>query len=675
MRAMLLWTRASDHVNVRLTCRRWRHILDSSAFRWERCQGGFAEIKAVLAQPPPPPPTRSTPLDEAVGMDCDDYDYEDDEWMHYDEIGYNDPEFGYRRNDVHFIVDGRKCGQSSFTILPRVQLRDNFHYIADGLSGDLYATALTFCDAKGRYRLNEVRRALEEEPRTIRQAGLLYVATMYWDEPVVRTSTWAGAVALRSMLMNTALKDQWSVAVYIPEAKSQFSQQDECDEEAQMAYEREMFQAGIMEEDDYDDDDDDDEQNRPSADATALMKTKAEKAEQWREHCKDLTKRDMRHFLRAGFQQATETVRDSACFYVYAVPSMLGHHSPMMSHDEAMSVVICERPQDLAKKNAPSGDAGKLLKMMKRYCSERMPILDKIRESQRLAQAPLEDARFRQTLQAQELEQVRTNMRIMEQECQRGKELLAIELSKLEDEENVDRELARRLADEMKEKFRVFSEEVFPLQYQVIEQCEQSIITALRELAEKAIQESEEKLRELDKRMLAKVTAFVNQAGTNIITSSYVLHFCAFHLDPFYLHLVFNLIPNATAQELALNSFDQHGKTPLMVAACSDNFNRSTIGNRLKMCQLLIQLGADKNIVDASGLTALGWYRKTCRANRDCYAVIGGGLGRTADDDLQDMDCLLLPLKGPTVADDALLEDSDDELVDVSDDDWEDEDD
>jgi hypothetical protein len=351
-----------------------------------------------------------------------------------------------------------------------------------------------------------------------------------------------------------------------------------------------------------------------------------------------------------------------------------------MSHEAAMAICISEKPQHLARKYPPLGDACKLVGMMKRYFTERKSISIKIQDSQQLIEAPLEHALFKNLAQAQELKEARAKMQARKQQCQLDKERLEIELSEL-DPNIVGYEQARQKLNESKDNIQYLMEHVFPAHCQAFDECDQAILAAAREIAEKSIQESEETLRELDKRKLAEVTAWVKQAGTDIITSSNVLHFCAYSLDPLYLHLVVNLIPNAATQELALNSFDQFGKTPLMSAACSDNFDRSTVGNLLKMCQLLIQLGADKNMVDASGLTALGWYRKTCRANRDCYAFIGGGLGRT--DNSVDMERLLLPFKGPTVADDALLEDSDDalledsddELVDVIDDDWEDEDD
>jgi len=44
LRAVLLWTRASDHPNLRLSCKRICCVLDSVVYRKERSDLGYAEV-------------------------------------------------------------------------------------------------------------------------------------------------------------------------------------------------------------------------------------------------------------------------------------------------------------------------------------------------------------------------------------------------------------------------------------------------------------------------------------------------------------------------------------------------------------------------------------------------------------------------------------------------------
>ena len=136
--------------------------------------------------------------------------------------------------------------------------------------------------------------------------------------PEYRTTTTTGAKALRAILMDMSLKEQWSVAFYIPEAKSQFSKED-CETEAVESFrQRERFFAEMQDE----------------------CVSDTESDNNWMDRCNYLTKQDMKHFFRAGFQQTKETVVDHVYFFVFAVPCFLEQR--LMSHDEAMSVIIVE---------------------------------------------------------------------------------------------------------------------------------------------------------------------------------------------------------------------------------------------------------------------------------------------------------------------------------------------
>jgi hypothetical protein len=68
----------------------------------------------------------------------------------------------------------------------------------------------------------------------------------------------------------------------------------------------------------------------------------AEKA--FSNHFDTLAKVDMRQFLQAGFQQATELVMDCNYYFLFAVTEFL--EKPMLTHEKAMVVtMIIERPK------------------------------------------------------------------------------------------------------------------------------------------------------------------------------------------------------------------------------------------------------------------------------------------------------------------------------------------
>lgn len=137
----------------------------------------------------------------------------------------------------------------------------------------------------------------------------------------------------------------YSVAVYIPDARSQFAQQGRDWEHNH----RGMVMA---------------RSNRggPSPAENAFSN-----------HFDTLGKVDMRQFLQAGFQQAMELVMDHN-YYFFCCRWVSG--KPMLTHEEAMAVTIIERP----KVNDKRDDEKKLLELMKQHCSERKQINDSIQE-------------------------------------------------------------------------------------------------------------------------------------------------------------------------------------------------------------------------------------------------------------------------------------------------------
>ncbi len=219
LRAALLWTRTSDQVSLRLTCRRIREILDSPAFRLQRCQGGFAEVKAVL------PKSRRTSR-QTIGS-----------------VRHTDA-------TATVVVDGRNVGSASYDIVTRrrgnhlQQGQVTFHSIANAVSHELMTVAANLFDSRGRPRLQSIQQALGPNDT---KTPFLYISYFRFYDPLYRNISWIGANALRSLLVETSLKDQWSLVAYIPDAETHFTNEDRAEEE--------RYVRNLRRDDDDDDDD------------------------------------------------------------------------------------------------------------------------------------------------------------------------------------------------------------------------------------------------------------------------------------------------------------------------------------------------------------------------------------------------------------------------------------
>uniref|UniRef100_A0A0G4HFK6 Uncharacterized protein n=1 Tax=Chromera velia CCMP2878 TaxID=1169474 RepID=A0A0G4HFK6_9ALVE len=109
---------------------------------------------------------------------------------------------------------------------------------------------------------------------------------------------------------------------------------------------------------------------------------------------------------------------------------------------------------------------------------------------------------------------------------------------------------------------------------------------------------------------------------------------------------------------------DESGKTPLMLAAqvCSRNltWREDFPGDKrpdVKDIALLVSLGADRDLKDPEGKTALGCYRMGLNGENRMEAIMGLG-APTFREDLA-VRALLLPPGGPSEADEAEAEQSD----------------
>jgi len=142
--------------------------------------------------------------------------------------------------------------------------------------------------------------------------------------------------------------------------------------------------------------------------------------------------------------------------------------------------------------------------------------------------------------------------------------------------------------------------------------------------------------------LLAEIDGHV-EVGADV-TRAGVLQFCAARG---HKHLVQPLLSRGAQ----MNAKDQHGFTALMIAASGVPGNTSLRSpeHDSSMVAILIEFGADRNIVDDDGRSALGHYLGAIRTCNDFQATFDTKFRKQkADPTLRRM---LMPARGPTVVD------------------------
>jgi hypothetical protein len=624
LRAILLRTCASDHTSLRQTCRRIREVLDSPLFAQQRCEECFVEVSVVM----------HTPWEQySQDRNGESVSSKDSCFVkNYDDLGYVEECYEYTTFSGRILADGRKAGDINATLLPRMRSRGGFHEMCDAKSGDTEALGVTFFNDRGKPRVKSVKDALGKE---IYRESLLYV-DHFELQPEYRTTTTVGTQALRYLLMEETLYDRWSIAMYVADSNAQLTKEDR------------ITARKIR-----------------SRDPHACLRPTDEQLQEdrtWNKRLNTLSIIDMRQFLRSGFLQAKETVADSDCYYVFAVPSLLTENLEM-SHDEALAIEVAEKPPPPPE---PSADALILLGIMKDNCPRRKMLSDSI-ESWREPVA--ENRHMREMVEF--LEEPRKMLTsVVDRIKTRANEVSS--LFEVAENEGTDPSEKERAIQEIRSILTGlgFSEDTSNVtelkdKWKEILSRDESVQEVLKNMEvqragmegdfplkqQHEITRLEQELCDLDARVRSEVSKLVDESGYDLILSSDSIHCCACNNLPLYVKLLLDFIPNDKKNQ-AINKLDQHGSTPLMVAARRDN------KESLDTCNLIISLGGDKSIVNANGLTALGSFRQSQKSSMDFWTTTGLISMKPATDNgtATAMEALLMPSNGPTDADNAVQE-------------------
>lgn len=680
MRAWLVRTQVSDHTNLRAACTRFQNIIDSDAFCRERIELGYVEAHAQLV----------TPFERYCRDFEDDDDDEDEEnWNGmeqkprekkkpkkkktvydkkflemYGEFGFN-PEGTYEKCQARLKIDGRTAGKAEFTLIPR---NPRLQSTADALSADLVTVACYFFNRKGNPRLTSFQDAIREYRDQKNKKPMLYLDKFVVYDAKHRQTPELRAKLIRSLLNDTIIKNQFSVAIYIPESKPHFTPEDKNRRFQEDSLQLENMHAkmmGVVEE----------ESPEERSSRTA-----------WEKRLQMLRKHDMRPFLQAGFIQAKELlVEDNECFYVFAIPKML--RKPMLSNAEISSLEILESPyQDDTE---PRGDARKLLEILKDACGRRNEKVEHIASLRQIMEAPLTHIRGLQESVNQLVRERQAE--VAEYTAQLEERLNEFKQVIENDRQNLERIKSGLVESRTQEQIAAQHEELSTKCRQLeareegISQLEESIeqarahvsqqfieevaIRCIQDQKQREIEAAERDLGEFDARIRDKVADLIQSSSEKIILESYAMHVCAANSVPEYACMLLSFVPEGEKQSY-LNHTDNRGNTVLMVAAGSGLHG---LTERLETCRALIELGADKNIVHAyNGRTALGMFWERLRESR--YAAnsmnLPSGYASRSQEQVQmeeNIEKLLYPLDGET-AEDAACFDSEDEIESESED-------
>jgi len=357
---------------------------------------------------------------------------------------------------------------------------------------------------------------------------------------------------------------------------------------------------------------------------------------------------DMRKFLQAGFEQVKETVNITDCLQVFCTPLFL-EKKDILTEDEASAIPVKMKVEPSKQQ---SEEAKQLLAFFVEKCSSRRDHMEKIRHFEQMTcsdhptlKEPLAEARQLQD-EANDgaFEQARELLPLLEQSYEQllaqeaetrtpGDEcelLERIELCRgvLETQETSRNKVMEMIA-EIEEMFRTYIQEV-------ISDIKSQILNLNVEIKDRLSQ------------LLAEHIGTRN--FSKIVTESFAFHSCSFNLEPEFIEILIGCVPKSERMA-ALNLADSVGCTPLMLAVkaeCSDSEHKRNM--QLRTCQMLLNYGADRDIQDLDGRTALGVFRYSMRDIKDFLKIRDLDVRHDAIH-VREMESLLMPSSGTTRAD------------------------
>ncbi|KAJ1457021.1 hypothetical protein M885DRAFT_516652 [Pelagophyceae sp. CCMP2097] len=248
--------------------------------------------------------------EEGEADDFETYFYE-----HHTDFG-SKREYDVQKIWAKIFFRGAAAGHATLTLVPR---GGNFHAACDAESGELQEVGVTFFARNGRTPRLEAVKALGPE---VGRGAFVYMDSFRIDDAVKDARSDVATEALRQLFSHEALAGEWGLCVYIPEAEPHLTPAERNKIEDISRRELERFMSDFSER----------PYTRAAPDDARAHEALVEPG----------IRRDATAFLRVGFQQADEVLRDGKTPYLFASPSAL-LQTPL-GHDAATALVLAKPP-------------------------------------------------------------------------------------------------------------------------------------------------------------------------------------------------------------------------------------------------------------------------------------------------------------------------------------------
>ena len=589
------------------TNRRICTAMASPDFMLERITSGYVEV--------------------AVDMEhVYDEDEDEDEDIDADELdGYRGDYGCTRKISATIRVDGARAGSICCTLVDRsaCATKGDFFSACDADSQELIDIARTLFNERGL-----PRHASLKADTACSSGGFLYMDTFHLQARFrPHGSTEVAVLAIQEFLALPTLADRWQVAAYIGDGRTD--------------------RAGF----------------------TPFESSEDEAAHKLaRQHA---LAKDCRPFVRAHFCELGGPGSTSFELGGWMYSTKQLQRQPALSHEEAMAVPLRCASESSLEVRLPQGLDGELVEVVAgatrsaqaavatRERAAKAAALATVQAGNEAIVANLHEVSARLTAKTDAMVAKQVAMAASQQQVFAKLEALQVQIAGCDGAERLAMlETAQALMPELHQlKLEADQDAQARADFQAESLSQKDQVSSAAMAASEALQTEYRaavaaadamKATPLDlEPEIAKIDALI-AAGASI-DGSYALHCAAYTCQP-------ELVRALVARGASVNALDSSGHTPLMVAASAveNGYNRYHNPHDDTRCvDTLLEAGADIEVMNRHGLTALGHYRLSWRSHNDFRAALTNEPLRELN---RNLEAKLRSTHGPSVADETAID-------------------
>ncbi|GAX10777.1 hypothetical protein FisN_UnNu010 [Fistulifera solaris] len=596
---VLLRTRASDHANLRRSCKRIRDMIDSFQFRKERGVQGFAEVDVDLLSGFEQYQLSKKSLGEHPPSEEDDSFY-----AQYDTLGYiyEYGDYSFETDCFRVFVDGRPLHKlrrrEEFNLHVRLlPLCAPFWELCDCYNQTLCDLGTLLFTNKGKPKVASIKNALTCDDFCASH-NLLYIQDFVLPFEYRFIESTVGPLLIKGVLK--LFLDFYSITMYVPYRETQFTVEEaDAERNTRFRFDEEKTDEDIQ----------------------------AEEERQIRnDRCKH---QDMRQFFRAGFQQVNDqlVVEKSDYSYVFAIPEVTGE--PILSLEETLKIPIARKTPTRPE---PRGLAREFWLLVGKQICEWNVMTEELKD---LRIPPLEKPLFAQMIDdfngnVQQLKDQEDGLsNSIQERAQMDKDVSTLEES---------REIVRTSRRDLEEKIN-------------------TLCTTLQSGFAEALNRKEAEMKTWQDKARKDLKTVLEKAENTLqlFYESDAIHVAAAGKNLDLLLMLLEFVPDSD-RPMAVNALDRLGLTPLMVLATIAP--SAGLTKCRQTMEAVINMGADTSIVHSiNGLSALGHFRDS-HEQEERHRILFGLPEPSVElkEEVVRIEALLRPADGPTAADEAILE-------------------